>query len=409
MNTYVVRTGDTFESISSSQFGTVDSAADILAANPGVTNPPTPDTTIFIPRILIPESPSNIESGQLSVVINDVPFLGWTEISFAREMDSFGTFNLLSVWEPDNKEFRDVFRPFGYQSVAIFEGSELLFHGTLIDVAPSQSAKSRVVNAAGYSVPGVINDCTPPVSAFPLERDAQNLKQIATELLAPFGIPVEVDGDSGATFEREAVEPTTKILDYLIKLAGQRNLIITDTPEGACKFQTETEQGNPMAVLSEGQPGITSISPQFNPQDYYSHISGPGFTLFSTPGSVPGSVFTVPNERLIGTLRPLTFTIPDAIGGEIKLAVEAKAGRMFANTVAYRAVIPSWRNPDGKLWRPNTTIIITAPGAMIYSPFEFLIRRVQYTRDATEESVELTLILPGSFKGAIPEALPWDE
>ena len=38
MSAYTVQLGDTFESISRSQFGTADQAANIQAANPGVSN-----------------------------------------------------------------------------------------------------------------------------------------------------------------------------------------------------------------------------------------------------------------------------------------------------------------------------------------------------------------------------------
>ncbi len=409
MTSYVVGAGDSFESISRSQFGTVDRANDIIAANPGATNPPVTGSTLFLPVQQTPVAPVDSVIGELSVTINGERFTGWTNISFSRVMDSFGSFDLLSLWDPDNAKFRDIFRPFGYQNVSVFEGDELLFNGTIITVSPEQDSKSRTVNASGYSLPGVANDCTPPISSLPLERDSQNIEQIATQLLKPFGITVEIDGDSGPAFQREALSPTKKILAYLIELATQRNLIITDTPLGGCKFQTETDTGNPVAILKEGQAGITSITPRFSPQNYYSHISGQGFTVFSEIGADPGSVFTVINERLTGVLRPFTFVAPDAIGGEIKTATEAKAGRMIGNAVSYSVVIPSWRDPSGNLWQPNTTMMLRAPGAMIYQSYEFLIREVRYIRNESEESVILTLVIPGSFKGEIPEVLPWEE
>ena len=95
--------------------------------------------------------------------------------------------------------------------------------------------------------------------------------------------------------------------------------------------------------------------------------------------------------------------------GDTKTAVEAKIGRMFADSVSYTVVIPSWFTPDGELWAPNTTVKIEAPGAMIYSSFEFLIRKVIYSRTAERETVTLTLVIPGVFTGLIPENLPWDE
>lgn len=408
MSAYIVQDGDTFETISRSVFGTADRAADIISANPGAASRPSPGTTLFVPKAAAPSAPPDVRTDEVSVVIDGKRFVGWTDVAFTREMDAFGTFDLRSVWEPSNRVFRDAFRPFGFQSVAIFSGRDLLFNGTMVNVMPAQSAASRTVTASGYSVPGVLNDCTPPASALPLERDRQNLIQIAEALLKPFGIPVDAEADAGATFQREALDPTTRVLDYLIKLAKQRKLIITDTPGGACKFQTESDTGRPVAALVEGQPGITSVVPQFNPQEYYSHVTGQGFTLFAAPDALPGKVHTVTNNRLPGVLRPLTFSVPDVIGADIKAAAEAKAGRMFANAVSYTVEVPSWRDPSGDLWQPNTTMRLRAPGAMIYRDYEFLIRSVRYARNATSETATLTLCLPGVFSGKIPEVLPWE-
>lgn len=409
MSTYIVQEGDTFEDVSRKQFGSVDFASLIISANPGSFNPPTPGTNLVISKPTVPEPPKDAAEGVASIIVDGKKFIGWDEIEFTRSMDSFGTFSFRSVWEPQNREFRDIFRPMKYRTVGIFEGSELLFNGTMLPVNPITSAKSRTVQASGYSIPGVINDCTPPISALPLERDVQDLQQIAKALLDPFGIKVEFDGEPGPTFDREAIEPTEKIYRYLIKLAQQRKFIITDTPEGACKFHTETETGNPVAVINEGDPGISSIVPAFREQDFYSHISGQASTLFAFLTTEAGSQHTVVNPRLSGVLRPFTFTPDDSVIGDIKTAVEAKAGRMFANAVAYTLNIPTWRDSEGNLWKPNTTIKITAPDAMIYSSYEFLIRRVIYRRTATQDIATLTLVIPGVFKGLIPEVLPWDE
>lgn len=408
MTAYTVSEGDDFETISRKQFGSVDKASSILSANPGASNPPTPGTTLFIPKVNTPVAPVGASTDITSLVVDGSSFVGWTDIQFTRSMDSFGTFSFNSVFEPENSSFRSVFRPFGYQSVAVFNGSDLLFNGTMTGVSPSESKEQRTVRAEGYSLPGVLNDCSPPISALPLERDAQDLKQIATALLDPFGLNVVFDGDPGPAFDREAIEPTDKIYNYLIKLAQQRNLIITDTPEGDCKFQTETTVGSPVATINEGDPAIISIVPTFGTQDYYSHVSGQSETLYGGVTSEPGNIYTVINPRLSGSLRPFTFKPPDTLTGDNKAAVEAKAGRMFASAATYRVAIPSWRDPNGNLWDSNTTIKIDAPGAMIYGPYEFLIRSVQFRKTAAEETALLTLVLPGVFSGKIPESLPWE-
>ena len=44
---------------------------------------------------------------------------------------------------------------------------------------------------------------------------------------------------------------------------------------------------------------------------------------------------------------------------------------------------------------------------MVYKDFEFVIRNVTLIGDRNNETAELTLIIPGSFNGKIPGAVPW--
>jgi hypothetical protein len=45
---------------------------------------------------------------------------------------------------------------------------------------------------------------------------------------------------------------------------------------------------------------------------------------------------------------------------------------------------------------------------MIYNEYEFVIRSVRLIKTGDSESATMTLVLPGSFEGKIPEAMPWD-
>ena len=81
---------------------------------------------------------------------------------------------------------------------------------------------------------------------------------------------------------------------------------------------------------------------------------------------------------------------------------------MFGNMAGFAATVATWRDPNGDLWAPNTTVTLVAPGAMVYTEFEFIIRAVQFSRDSRETTATLELVLPGSFSGEIPETLPWD-
>lgn len=408
--TYSVIAGDTFESIARKKYGTEKEASRIARANPGASEPLTAGTSVTIPAL--PNAPENLRgqaptSGdeEVAVLIDGKRFRFWDKVRITRTLDNMDTIEFGAPFDHTAPGFRETFRPFSFKTVVITVGGEPLFTGTMVAVTPTVENGQRAISVSGYSLPGVLNDCTPPASSFPLEFNGQRLREIATAIADPFGLSVDFQGEPGAVFERVACDPGKKALAFLADLAKQRNLIIASTERGKLLFWQSAAAGRPVAKLQQGEAPVLSVTPFFSPQEYYSHITG----IESVIVGLAGSQYTVKNPRLQGVTRPITFNAPDTEGADITAAVEAKAGRMFGNMVAYNIRVATWRDPGGKLWAPNTTIKLTAPDAMVYSEYEFVIRSVQFERDRAAYTASLDLVIPGSFNGEIPEALPWDE
>lgn len=410
MSTYSVITGDTFESISRKKYGTEKEADRIARANPGVAEPLTAGTTLTVPTL--PDAPQNIQQtaesstdDEVAILIDGKRFRFWDKVRITRAIDAMDTVEFGAPFDADAPGFRETFRPFSFKTVVITVGGTPLFTGTMVAVSPVLENAKKVISVSGYSLPGVLNDCTSPASSFPLEFDNQGLREIATAMAAPFGISVDFQADQGAVFERVASEPGKKVLAFLTELAKQRNLIISSSSRGKLTFLQSSEGGQPVARLQQGIAPVLSVTPFFSPQEYYSHITG----IEPVVVGLAGSQFTVKNPRLLGVTRPLTFNAPDTLDADVKSAVEAKAGRMFGNMVSYSVRVATWRDPSGKLWEPNTAIKLLAPDAMIYKEYEFIIRSIEFSRDRATETATLNLVIPGSFSGKIPGALPWDE
>jgi prophage tail gpP-like protein len=407
---YKVVTGDTFELIARKSYGVETQADRIARANPGVFEPIPAGVTITIPALPgapqdIPQSAQSDNLDEVALSIDGKRYRFWEGVTINRSMDSMDTVSFGAPFDPDAPGFRETFRPFSFKPVNITVGGDPLFTGTMININPVLENDRKSISVSGYSLPGVLNDCMAPASAFPLEFDGQGLREISTTLSSLFGIDVDFTTDQGAIFDRVGLEPTKKVLGFLADLAKQRNLVISSTPLGKLLFQQSVSVGSPVAVLRQGESPVLFVSPAFNPQDYYSHIVG----LESVFMGLAGGQFTVKNPRLEGVIRPFTFTLPDTIEADIQRATEAKAGRMFGNAVSYTLRVDTWRDPLGKLWTPNTTLKLIAPGAMIYNEYEFIIRSISFQRERSTNTATLNLVIPGSFSGKIPEVLPWDE
>lgn len=409
MSRYTVITGDTFAAISRKVYGVETSAGLIQRANPGVAEPLTGGIEIFIPINPddVTDQPQSIPSDNIDEValkIDNQRFRFWDSITITRSLDTFDTVTFSAPFNEDDKAARVAFQPFTYKPVDVMFGGAPLFTGVMVDPLPSLDPNKRTVSVSCYSLPGVLNDCPIPASAFPLEYDGQGLRDIAISVARTFGLSVEFTEQQGPVFERVAADPTKKAFTFLSELARQRNFVIASTPEGKLFFRRSVTPGSPVARLAQGSPPVGAIEPQFSPQEYYSHVTG----LDAAVLGLGGSQYTVENTRLKGVIRPLTFKAPDTTNGDIKAAVEAKAGRMFANMVSYSVPVATWRDPQGDLWTPNTTVKLVAPGAMIYNEYEFIIRSVGLIAEKNSRSAVLELVLPGAFDGKIPEALPWD-
>ena len=407
--TYNVIDGDTFESIARKKYGTEQNASNIAASNPGVYEPLTAGTNIIIPDI--PDAPKNTQQqtganspGEYAILIDGKRFKFWDKIRFTDALDNLDTVEFSAPFDVDIPNFKETFRPFSYKSVVVTSGGEPIFTGTMLTPVPVVENNSKIISVSCYSTPGVLNDCTPPASSFPLEFNNQGLQDIIATMVSPFGISVDFQADQGAVFERVASEPGKKVLAFIIDLLKQRNLILTNDSKGKLVIWKSVETGNPVARLEQGSSPVLSVTPFFTAQEYYSHITRVEPVIVG----LAGSQFTVKNPHLPGVVRPLTFNAPDTIDSTVKSAVEAKTGRMFGNLVAYSVRVATHRTPNGSRWQSNTSIILRAPDAMVYNDYEFIIRSVDFEADSKTETATLNLVLPGSFSGEIPSKLPWD-
>lgn len=408
-STHRTQPGDTFEKIARRFYGSEVETITIERANPGVSEPLTSGVDIAVPTL--PDLPldkaqSSVADNldEVAVLIDGVRFRFWDRVRVIRALDTMDVVEFGAPWEVDVPGMKEAFRPFQYSDIDVSVGGTVLFTGTAVSIVPVQESSQRVITVSGYSKPGVLQDCTAPASSFPIEFNDQGLREIAQTLCKPFGIGVDFRTDQEDVFDRVALEAEEKVFDFLVKLAKQQDTIIASTSDGKLLFWRGVETGEPVARLVQGFSPLVSVTPFFSPQDYYSSITGIRSVLIGSEGTQA----TVPNSRLLGVIRPITFSAGDVTEAGLTKAVAARAGRMFGNMASYTVVVDTWRDSSGELWEPNTIISVEASGAMIYKEYKFVIRTVEFNRTSREETASLNLVIPGSFNGKVPETLPWD-
>lgn len=404
--TYRVQAGDTFARIARRVYGSDTQDELLRRANPGISDPPTPGAALVVPDLDPP--PISLIDPQdedaVTVVIDGEQFSNWTRIALGRNVDSVRAISLAAPFDPADPELRELFRPFAYRTLAVFIGRQQYFDGFLMPVAPNLRANENTIELQGYSRAGVLWDCTPPISALPLEFNGWTLPRIAESLAAPFGIPVEIDADTGAEFPQVACRLDRRVGDFLADLGRQRGIIFSDSGAGALVGTQAPATASAVDTLRQGSAPLSQITTRFMTQMYYSHITA----ISPVDTGTDGAQFTVRNPHLPQPLRPLSFKAGDTPDGSTQTAAAAKLGRMFGNMVVYQVEVAKWRALDGQLWDAGQTVKVQAPGVMIYDDYDFIVSSVELVRTDRLKVARLGLVLPGSYRGEVPQALPWD-
>jgi prophage tail gpP-like protein len=289
---------------------------------------------------------------------------------------------------------------------------EDLFNGYLLTPQPKHDSVSTGITVTSYAKPAVLNDCSMPLlhplTNAPVAREftKSGLRAIAELICDPFGIKVDFRGPEGKIFDKVRCGPEKKLLEFYSDLAKQRSLVCGNTVDGRFLVWQSVEPGQPVAHFEQGKLPLTTVEPEFHPQEYFSEITG---FAAKKRGKAPAKA-TEYNPWLRAPFRPHTFKLEDTERADAPEATQAKLGRMFASVVSYTIPdIPTWRDPSGKVWQPNTTVTLHYPPAMVYTKTELLIRNVKLKTNKDQTTATLELCLPGAFNGRTPSSLPWQE
>lgn len=402
---YQVLLNDTFASIARRVYGDDQLESVLKKANPGATL--EPGSTIIVVDLpgqdIFPKAQNRSSvTDAVSVLIGGQSFVHWTSLSIDMSIDSPGVVNLTAPFDPENKALRALFRPFSYESIRIFINNSLLFTGFLLPPQVSLN-KERVISVTCYARPAVLNDCTVPISALPVEFNKVSLEDITKTLIEPFGLTSVFLNPPNESFSRQAIAIDEKILPFLVDLSKQAGLIFRSGADGSLEFFKPSSVGTSDIFFESGVAPVLDARVDFAPQEYYSHITG----VHSGKPEKPGGTYTLKNPHL-NTVRPFTFIAGDVGSGGIQEAVKVKMSRMFGNAVKYTLEIVGWRGPNGEILEPGCLVSLLAPDIMIYIETQFIISSITFRQDQQEQVASLTLVLPESYSGEVPAILPWD-
>lgn len=417
-----VVSGDTLGAISIKYLGEFRRWHEIVSANPQLTGRKTavdgsplifPGDMLIIPSdepMVNPAVTKKIEVADgeqdVAIVIDGKKFVGFTGYELNLSFDSLDTFSFSAPYDYAIKELKSALMPFSFKKCKIYYKGSLVFTGRLLTPESKLDDNSSEITLQGYPLCGVLNDCCMLPSQFPLQFEGLNIKQIVQKIVEPYKIGIVLDGNVGDVFKDVSCDAGEAILPFLTKLLKQRNLLFTNNEKGDLVLFSAKEKKAQISFV-EGEVPLLSLAPKFNAQNFYSHITG--FT--KTESDKDSLSYTFKNKYLInkGVLRCQSIKVDDAESqSDLEKAVNAHAGRMFAECVSYDLKCEGHVLIDGSLCKKGLVVCVNAPSAMIVRDTNFIARNIKIVRTAESKYTEMNLVLPGSYTKKIPEVLPWE-
>jgi hypothetical protein len=426
---YTASTGDTLENISRNYFGVPSRTQDIINSNPflrfrqdsiNVDLNGTP--LIFDGDIVVvitdPDSTIKTLSGKdaeevtlyLNGDLTPIPNVAEIALYFDACCDTFGT---TFPFDPYNDFDRKRWQPLELPEYEIFIGNEQVTGGKFESAPSIPRANKRAVSASGRTFTLVLEKSNFPDTAYPLEREKENLSQIAKWAFPKFGIEVDDLADNTSIFKKAAVknsrrkrggdlsEAQSTAWDYVAMLATKSQRVMHASANGYRIEIVQPTITQPVERFEEGIDGFEAPSFSYNTADLFG-----GYLGVKESANRPRNMKTFADPYFNETSYKF-FSFDDVEDGNVSDALKYEALKSYRDFFTTSFSRPGLLTRDGKLWKPGQIVTLNSPSAMIYSDFNFLIRWVKYIIGPTTKKVELGIIPPEVYMGLPLPKLPF--
>lgn len=340
----------------------------------------------------------------LRLTVGGASYGGWKSIAVTRGIEQIAGGYDLSVSElaPDGSAAAALMPG---QRAALSIDDQVLITGYIDETEIKHAGSDHSIAVRGRDATGDLVDCA---AAHPTGQWLnRNMLQIATDLVAPFGIAVAADTSVGAPFRKWNIEPGETVFENLDRMARHRGvLLFSDGKGGLLITKVGTARVGTALVLGENiLAGQVTLS----------HLSR--FSAYTVKGQRPRDDESdgedvsqkkgVAADAGVTRYRPSVEVIEDVGDADVftqraTWRRNVNAGRSARATIT----VQGWAHKDG-LWMPNTLVSVTNPWLRLKER-ELLIVQVRNMLDGAGTRTELSLTLPEAFSLlALPE--PDDE
>lgn len=336
----------------------------------------------------------------MKIKINNRFFEHFNDLNISFSLDTFASvFSFKARFNPNNKVYREIFKPLTYPKVEIFTNNdELLLTGNIVNNSFSSSNNPELISVGGYSKSGILEDVAIPLDVYPLEKNNKSLNEISSELISRFNINQVIDesvtNEANSNYEKVTAQPTESIAAFLTKLAAQKNIIIGHNNNGDIKyFNLKSKSSKPKRFYSKSNVLKSKIA--INGRGLHSSIS-----VLRQPSDDNSGVSTLDtvSNNIVGQKRDVIKTLSS--GTEVDTT--RAANNILASELKSLALSINLPKIDFDL-KCGDVIEFQNNELFIFKKQKFIISKINYKESSNNNSMNMTCLLPEAFSGENPK------
>jgi prophage tail gpP-like protein len=308
--------------------------------------------------------------------VNGSDFSGWKSVQYTSSLDMICqdiTLEHADLWLGVDQSTLNTISNAGVMPRPAQPGDsyQLIYNDTVLSTgyidgdSISQDGTSRSYQLSGRSKSADICDC----SALPQHYRNQDIVQLATALIQPYGLTIALSSGSqaGARFPSYIVEGTgATVAEEIEKAARMRGFLIQTKPDGNLLLTRESNTRS--STTLEYGVNILRSCRNTDHRERYSEITA----ISQTQGNdqYNGDNVTVIKKTLqdnsILRYRNTIFTSEQPeTRAALTNRVNWKLNRSRGRSQRYTATVVGWTDNQGIVWQPNTIVPVYDPVSRI--------------------------------------------
>lgn len=317
-------------------------------------------------------------------------YSGWTTVEIERGIDQMtGTFALrLAMKERTGAEDWPIRE--GAECRVLLAGAALIT-GYIDSFTRLLGPDERGIDVRGRDRTADLVDCSAVHK--PGSWAGRRLEQIAGELVQPFGIAIEIVGDTGAPFTKFALQQGETVFAAIERMCRYRGLVAWSAGDGVLRIGNP-DSGQSIGRLAEGENVIfanltSTVADRFS--EYI--VKGQAAGSDQRSGAAVAQVRGEARDPAITRYRPLLIvgeeqSDPASLTRRAAWEAAVRSGRSQQAQIT----VPGWLMANGQPFAHGMRAACDVPSAGIAG--SLLIERLRFSRDAEGGTVTSFDLVP---------------